>query len=66
MIKNILSAFFSILLVNNAGLFGQLQPGFQPDEARDMIMLCNTHTFIDLYGSDEKMIPGGYTRIYSS
>ena len=39
MIKNILSAFFSILLVNNAGLFGQLQPGFQPDEARGIQLL---------------------------
>ena len=64
--KNILSALFSILVVGPTGLFGQFQPGFQPDEARDMIMLCNTHTFIDLYGSDEKMIPSGYTRIYSS
>ncbi len=32
----------------------QLKPGFQPEEAKDMIMLCTTHTFIDLYGSEEK------------
>ena len=64
--KNIRSAFFSIFLVGPTGLFGQFQPGFQPDEARDMIMLCNTHTFTDLYGSDEKILPSGYTRIYSS
>ena len=44
----------------------QLQPGFQPEEAREMIMLCTTHTFIDLYGSGEKMVPAGYERIYSS
>lgn len=44
----------------------QIQSGFQPQEARDMIMLCTTHTFIDLYGSDEKMIPTGYERVYSS
>ncbi|MFZ1330740.1 MAG: hypothetical protein WAR83_01045 [Flavobacteriales bacterium] len=66
MTKNIFAAVFSILVLNSTGLYGQLQSGFQPDEARDMIMLCNTHTFIDLYGSDEKMIPDGYTRIYSS
>lgn len=66
MIKNLITTMIYFLGCNTATLLGQMQPGFQPEEARDMIMLCNTHTFIDLYGSDEKMVPDGYTRIYSS
>ncbi|MCB9170264.1 MAG: lipase family protein [Flavobacteriales bacterium] len=39
-------------------------PGFDPAEARDMMMLCTTHTFKDLYGDDHAMIPDGYERVY--
>lgn len=44
----------------------QLKPGFDPKEARDMIMLCTTYTFQDLYGSDAAMVPQGYERVYTS
>ncbi|MCB0793526.1 MAG: hypothetical protein KDB88_02215 [Flavobacteriales bacterium] len=48
------------------GLVAQLAPGFVPEEARDMAALCTVHTFQDLYGSDEAMVPAGYVRTYSS
>lgn len=59
----LLIASFSFLQLNGTA---QMKPGFQPEEARDMIMLCTTHTFLDLYGSDERMVPVGYERVYSS
>ncbi len=54
------------IVFGSISLFAQMQQGFKAEEARDMIMLCTTHTFRDLYGSDEKMVPPGYQRIYSS
>lgn len=44
----------------------QLQPGLVPEEVRDMSALCTVHTFQDLYGSFEEMVPEGYVNIYSS
>ncbi len=43
-----------------------MQPGFDKTEARDMLAICNSFTFIDLYGSDEKIIPAGYIKKYTS
>jgi hypothetical protein len=44
----------------------QLAPGFVKEEARDMIAICNSFTFIDLYNSDEDILPAGYKKIYTS
>ncbi|MFN3403779.1 MAG: lipase family protein [Cytophagaceae bacterium] len=46
--------------------FAQLKSGFIKEEARDMIALCNSFTFLDLYKSDSEIIPKNYKKIYTS
>ncbi len=46
--------------------YAELKPGFDKNEARDMIALCNSYTFLDLYGSDAEIIPNDYKKIYTS
>jgi hypothetical protein len=41
-------------------------PGFKKEEMRDMIAICNSFTFIDLYKSDQAIIPEGYRKVYTS
>jgi triacylglycerol lipase len=43
-----------------------LNPGFDKTEARDMIMICNSFTYLDLYNDDEVILPEGYDKIYTS
>src|SRR5690554_725097 len=62
-IKNITYIIWIFLTLN---VSGQLKSGFDPNEARDMIQLCNSFTYLDLYGSDEEIIPNGYKKIYTS
>lgn len=51
---------FSLLLSCNAVA--------QPDkvELRNMIMLCNSYTFLELYNSDKDILPMGYVKRYTS
>ena len=35
-------------------------------EARDMIMICNSFTYLDLYEDDEDILPEGYEKRYTS
>lgn len=44
----------------------QLSSGLNPTEAKEMIMLCNSYTYLDLYKNDEAIIPHGYKCIYTS
>ena len=44
----------------------ELKSGFSAVEAKEMIQLCNSYTYIELYGSDEGIIPKGYVKIYTS
>lgn len=46
--------------------FAQLTPGFNRNEARDMIAICNSFTFIELYNSDAAIIPREYKKKYTS
>ena len=46
--------------------FSQLNSGFNPEEAKEMIALCNSYTYLDLYQDDSAIIPNGYKCIYSS
>jgi len=46
--------------------FAQMKSGFDKKEAMDMIQLCNSYSYIDLFNSDEDMIPKGYHRTYTS
>lgn len=43
-----------------------LKSGFDAGEARDMIQLCNSFTYLDLHGDDKAIVPAGYTRTYTS
>ena len=60
--------YISLLLVLffNQTPFAQLQKGFNAQEAKEMIMVCNSFTYLDLYRDDEEIIPIGYSKIYTS
>lgn len=47
-------------------LSAQHTAGFDAKEARDLIQICNSFTYLDLEGSDEAMIPDEYLRVYTS
>ncbi len=60
-------------LLTFSGLFlfiqfsvGQLQRGFDAQEAKEMIQLCNSFTYLDLTGDDSAIIPKGYKKVYTS
>lgn len=57
--------FVSILCINLPS-FGQLEAGFKKEEARDMIAICNSFSFLELYNSDIEIIPSQYIKIYTS
>ncbi len=59
-------ALIATLLSMRHDASAQLTLGFDPAEARDLIALCATHTFQDLYGDDSAIIPAGYVRVYES
>lgn len=46
--------------------FSQIKSGFVNEEAKDLISLFCSYTFLDLYGSDEAIIPDGYSKRYTS
>ncbi len=46
--------------------FAQLKGGFSATETKEMIALCNSYTFLDLYNSDAAIIPAGWKKIYTS
>lgn len=61
--KYILPIITSLFCFNAAA---QLHSGFDKQEAVDMIQLCNSYSFIKMYDNDDKIIPPGYERIYTS
>jgi len=48
------------------GLSSNNFKGFDPVEARNTLALCNSYTFLDLYGSDATIIPKGHRRVFTS
>jgi hypothetical protein len=59
-------AILTLLLLVSVSSFAQIEPGFQKEEARDMIAICNSFTFLELFDSDEIIIPQGYKKHYTS
>lgn len=59
-------SLFLVSIFLSVFTFAQLKPGFDPSEARDMIRICNSATYLDLYGDDSAIIPEGYTKTYTS
>ncbi|MEO9804836.1 MAG: hypothetical protein ABJF04_16390 [Reichenbachiella sp.] len=46
--------------------FAQLREGFDPDEAKALIAICNSYTFLDLYGTDTLIVPKDYRKTFTS
>lgn len=46
--------------------YGQFTSGFDPIEAKEMIALCNSFTYLELYDSDKEIIPKGYKKEFTS
>jgi hypothetical protein len=46
--------------------WAQVEKGYEKSEACDMIAICNSFTFLDLYNSDDQIIPNNYNKVYSS
>ena len=66
-VKNMRTLLLSILLLNfSLSSFAQLREGFNPNEARTLISLCNSYTFLDLYGSDSLIVPKNYKKVFTS
>lgn len=57
---------FILLLFFSNSSFAQLSEGFKPNEAKLLIALCNSYTFLELYGSDSLIIPKEYRKIFTS
>lgn len=55
-----------LILVSNTTSYAQLKPGFDPQESRELIALCNSFTYLDLYGDDSEILPEGYLKVYTS
>jgi hypothetical protein len=62
--KNYFSYCFLVFVFN--AQFSYAQPDVNKQEMRDMIAICNSFTFIDLYKSDKAIIPKNYTKVYTS
>jgi len=48
------------------GSNAQLKSGFDAAEARDLIRICNSFGYLDLYGNDTDILPSGYKKTYTS
>ena len=60
--------FFLLLFIFLTGKnsFSQLTTGYNTTEVRDMIAICNSFTFLELYKNDAEILPRGYNKIYTS
>lgn len=55
-----------LILAISHNSFAQLSVGFNPDEAKSLIAICNSYTFLKLYGSDTEILPQNYRKVYTS
>ena len=46
--------------------FAQLREGFDPGEAKSLIAVCNSYTFLKFYGADSLIVPKEYERVFTS
>jgi len=59
-------AFSIFLFFISMSAFAQLQQGFNPVEAKDMIAICNSFSYLKMYGSDTEIVPNNYVKKYTS
>lgn len=57
---------FGLLFLISSTSFAQLREGFDPDEVKDLIAMCNSYTFQNLYGSDAAIAPKNYKKTFTS
>lgn len=57
---------FGLLFLISSTSFAQLREGFNPDEVKDLISMCNSYTFQNLYGSDAAIAPKSYKKVFTS
>jgi hypothetical protein len=57
---------FFILMLFSISSFAQFKEGYNKQEVKEMIAMCNSFTFLDLYNSDSTILPLGYEKIYTS
>jgi len=57
---------FLLLLNLSNSTFAQLSEGFDPTEAKSLIALCNSYTFLELFGSDSLIVPKEYRKVFTS
>ncbi|MEO8085553.1 MAG: hypothetical protein ABI763_01965 [Bacteroidota bacterium] len=58
--------FILLLSLSSILCVAKLQPGFDKSEAKDLIAICNSFTFLDLYNDDAAILPAGYEKRYTS
>ena len=56
--------FFYFLLIATG--YSQIESGFKPLEGKQMIQLCNSFSYLDLYNDDQNIIPPAYKKVYTS
>lgn len=59
------SSFLLIAFLVAFQCSAKLEPGFDKAEAKDMIAICNSFTFLDLYNDDARILPSGYEKRYT-
>ncbi|MFT5648530.1 MAG: hypothetical protein ACI976_003230 [Aureispira sp.] len=57
---------FGLLFLSTSTSFAQLREGFDPDEVKALISMCNSYTFQNLYGSDAAIAPENYKKVFTS
>ena len=62
--KKIFSFYFILGL--SIHCYSQIKPGFDKLEVLEMIQLCNSYTFLELFDSDAEIIADNYEKYYTS
>lgn len=57
---------FLIVLLFTLPSYAQFTSGLVWNEVKDMIQICNSFTYLDLYDNDSVMIPQGYKKEFTS
>ena len=55
-----------IILLYSVVSFGQIQPGFNVNEANYTISMCNSFNFLKQFGSNNDIIPNAFNQSYTS
>ncbi len=57
---------FLFLLNLSYSTYPQLREGFDPNEVKSLIALCNSYPFLDIYGSDSLILPKELKKVFTS